>query len=64
MSDHTKVEWKPSMTIRTPMVPNFFEVNDKRGSWPIERFDEETLRAVGAAWTERLVAIAASRRAK
>lgn len=50
-----------SARVEIPRVPNFLLLTDGQ-KLPVSALDDEGLRAIGAAWTEDLIARAAEQR--
>ena len=50
--------------IKTPRVPNFILHEGTGNPIPIADFTDDELRAIGAKWTNELVALAQKRRVK
>lgn len=53
-----------AVELETPNVPNFIRARHGEGLVSVAELDEATLRMIGRAWTEKLVAHAAKKKAE
>lgn len=61
MSRKREISVQSPMKVQVPLVPNFLRTAS--GTCPVSDFDDESLRAIGKAWTEDLIARAKEQRA-